>query len=127
MDERLKSYLTTFAFVIMALIAFFAAQILQSTPAAFLGIVTIIVGIISTYVDNNRATIDGAVEKFMAWKWIQYIITAIVMLAPFIQLYEPNLLAALPPNLVVYAAPTIAMILTFAAGQREKMSITPEE
>mgnify|MGYP000871790458 CR=1 FL=1 len=126
MDFRTKSYLTTTLFVVMFLVSMFAAVILQNTPAAFIGIATIIIGIISTWVDNNRATVEGAVEEFKTWKYVQYIITIIVMAAPFIEIFKPNILEIIPEELKPIALILIPIVLTFAAGQREKNSVTPE-
>ena len=93
---------------------------------SIIGIVTIIIGLISTYVDNNRATVEGAVETVKTWKWVQYALTFLVMVAPFIEMYKPDILNSIPDELKPIAAVFIAMILIFAAGQREKISVTTE-
>ena len=123
LDKRTVDYITTFLFIIIAIIAFYSAQILQSTPAAVIGIVTIIMGIISQLVSNNRVIFDQKIEEFKTWKWVQYTLTFIVIIAPILQIYQPQILAWLPPGIAIFAAPAIALILQFASGKREQNTI----
>lgn len=92
--KKLTTILVTLALLGVPLIVIFAPAILASTPAVYVIIVSLILGVIIQYASDQR--VKDAVEEFKHWKIFDYLTTFLFVFGPLIIAYQTTIMGYVP-------------------------------